>query len=295
MIDGSCDGILPIIKPPGITSHDVVGIVRRLLGTKKVGHGGTLDPLAAGVLPVFIGKSTRLVEYTDMYNKTYIAEGKFGISTDTEDCTGQIIEEKIGHLVDYKALEKVVRSFQGRIEQVPSKYSAIRIKGKKAYELARAGKEFVMPTRQVTVFNIRMIAFSYPFFTISVTCSSGTYIRALIRDIGLKLGMPCTMMALLRSVVGPYTIEESYTLEEIEAMGPALLHPSDEAVSHFPILPVSEKTLLALVNGQRITPTNELDNYTSGLYRAYHNDTFVGLVEKGSHIIKAKKILFSPQ
>lgn len=188
------DGVISLIKPPGITSHDAIGICRRILKERRIGHSGTLDPLAYGVLPIFVGKATRAIEYTESIGKTYVAECKFGVETDTEDSTGNILSEwDYLDTMPWERLEEVVKSFIGPMEQRPSKYSAIKINGQRAYDLARAGVEFELPTRPIHIYDIELLAYADPFFTIRVRCSAGTYVRALLRDICRRLG-DCVIM-----------------------------------------------------------------------------------------------------
>ena len=213
------DGVLPFLKPPGITSHDAVGICRRILKEKRIGHSGTLDPMAYGVLPIFLGKATRLIEYTDGFDKTYVAECKFGTFTDTEDSTGQpVLPDEDMKLVNgvslledsseinetlipptWDELSSVLSRFVGTQEQCPSKYSAIKINGIRAYEYARKGIPVELPMRTITISNIELVAYGFPYFTIRVTCSGGTYIRSLLRDICIQLGIPGTMTSLART------------------------------------------------------------------------------------------------
>ena len=246
------DGVLPFLKPPGITSHDAVGICRRILKEKRIGHSGTLDPMAYGVLPIFLGKATRLIEYTDGFNKTYVAECKFGTFTDTEDSTGQPVlpdddmnlTSGVTLLADHSAinerlipptwdeLSSVLSRFVGTQEQRPSKYSAIKINGIRAYEYARKGIPVELPMRTITISNIELVAYGFPYFTIRVTCSGGTYIRSLLRDICIQLGIPGTMTSLTRTCVGPFDIQSAYIAEELTIHGEKLLLPTDIAVSH---------------------------------------------------------------
>ena len=171
------DGVISLIKPPGITSHDAIGICRRILKERRIGHSGTLDPLAYGVLPIFVGKATRAIEYTESIGKSYVAECKFGVETDTEDSTGNILRTMdISKAPSWDMLEQAVQFFQGPIEQRPSKYSAIKINGQRAYDLARAGIEFELPTRLIHIYDIDLLAYAFPFFTIRVRCSAGTYV-----------------------------------------------------------------------------------------------------------------------
>jgi tRNA pseudouridine55 synthase len=209
------DGILNVLKPAGMTSFDVIAFLRRVYHQKKIGHGGTLDPMAAGVLPVFLGKATRLIEYAPIHQKTYVGEFLMGFSTDTEDVTGTITKRS-PVITDTDVWKKACESFVGDIMQVPSSYSAIRIRGKRAYDLAREGEKVEIPARPVHIYSLDVLEINPPSLRIRVTCSSGTYIRALGRDIGEKAGCPLTMSFLLRTDMGPFSIEKAHTLEEIE-------------------------------------------------------------------------------
>ncbi len=210
------DGVLNVLKPAGMTSFDVIARLRRIYGQKKIGHGGTLDPMAAGVLPVFLGRATRLIEYAPIHRKTYEAEFLMGIATDTEDATGTVVER--GEVPqDTTIWEQVAPAFRGDILQRPSSYSAIKVNGERAYKLAREGNAVELPARPVTIFNLIIREVAPPILRLSVTCSAGTYIRALGRDMGKAAGTPLTMSFLLRSQMGPFAVEDAKTLEEIEA------------------------------------------------------------------------------
>ena len=247
------DGVFSFLKPPGITSHDAVSICRRVLREKRIGHSGTLDPLAYGVLPMFVGKATRIIEYTDGLQKTYVAECCLGYSTDTEDATGEMIEQVDLQSVTAPTMEQikvVAKRFLGPQEQKPSIYSAIKVNGKKAYELARAGKPVDLPSRPIHIYECNVLAYAFPYFTIQVTCSAGTYIRALLRDFCAALGIPGTMTQLARTAVGHFTINESIAVEELESLGEAVLLPVDKALLHLPGIVLPEAGVVALKQGQ---------------------------------------------
>ena len=198
------DGVLNVLKPAGMTSFDVIACLRRIYGQKKIGHGGTLDPMAAGVLPVFLGRSARLIEYAPIHRKTYEAEFVMGLATDTEDMTGRII--KTGKVCsDISLWERVASKFTGIIEQIPSSYSAIMVDGKRAYQLARNGKQVILPSRKVEVYHLQIREIQSPYIRLSVTCSAGTYVRALGRDLGNKMGVPLAMSFLLRTKMGVFS------------------------------------------------------------------------------------------
>lgn len=209
------DGILVIRKEKGFTSHDVVAKLRGILHMKKIGHTGTLDPEAEGVLPVALGKGTRLVEMLTEKEKTYEAVLRLGIKTDTQDMTGNVLEEKEVR-ISQQDVEAAVQSFVGSQMQIPPMYSALKVGGKKLYELAREGKVIEREPRPVYFHEIKILGIELPCVRLSVTCSKGTYIRTLCHDIGEKLGCGGCMEALLRTRSGRFTLEESYTLAQIE-------------------------------------------------------------------------------
>ena len=209
------DGILVIRKEKGYTSHDVVAKLRGILHMKKIGHTGTLDPAAEGVLPVALGKGTRLVELLTEKEKTYEAVLRLGVSTDTQDMTGAVLSEKPVTVTEEEVRE-AVGSFVGEQLQIPPMYSALKVNGKKLYELAREGKSIERKPRPVVFYEIRILDMELPLVRISVTCSKGTYIRTLCNDIGEKLGCGGAMEELLRTRSGNFTLEESMTLSQVE-------------------------------------------------------------------------------
>ena len=307
------DGVLPFLKPPGITSHDAVSICRRILKEKRIGHSGTLDPMAYGVLPIFLGKATRLIEYTDGFDKTYVAECKFGTFTDTEDSTGQpvlpdediklaygvqllenssiIMEELIPPTWD--ELTSLLSRFVGTQEQRPSKYSAIKINGIRAYEYARKGIPVELPMRTITISNIELLAYGFPYFTIRVTCSGGTYIRSLLRDICIQLGIPGTMTSLARICVGSFDIQSAYIAEELTLCGEKLVLPTDIAVSHLSKVDVDSVQLKMMVQGKAL-PIVEAFSHTvpSEKYRAYGPNGFIGILRRTKDSLKVDKNIF---
>lgn len=210
------DGIIIINKPKGYTSHDVVNKIRKIYNTKKVGHTGTLDPNAVGVLPILIGKATKLSEYLMEHDKTYVATIKLGEKRDTGDLEGKIIEIKSVPNYSDKTVQNVLESFVGNQIQTPPIYSAIKIKGKKLYEYAREGKEVEIPKREIQIYSIKLENINNEEITFTVSCSKGTYIRSLCEDIAKKLGTVGYMKNLVRTQVDRFNINNSYTLEEIE-------------------------------------------------------------------------------
>lgn len=290
------DGVFPFLKPPGITSHDAVAICRRLLGERRIGHSGTLDPLAYGVLPMFLGRATRLIEYTENARKTYISECRLGIQTDTEDITGSLIED-IEDYVDpfykptFEELSTVVSSFVGSQQQTPSKYSAIKVNGKKAYELARAGISFELPSRDVEIYEATVLAYAYPYFTMRVTCSGGTYIRALLRDICKRLHTIGTMTQLCRTQVGNFFINDAATAEDLEENGARILLPTDRCISHIERLDINDVEKVRLIQGKQIR--REVDDVKgTTLFRTYCNNQFMGIVTCHEEVISVEKNIF---
>lgn len=212
------NGIINVLKPPGMTSHDVVYFIRKVLNTKKVGHTGTLDPEAAGVLPICIGKATKVVQFLTDKRKSYRANIKFGAVTDTYDGYGKIIRESGPVSIDPNLLEEVLKSFTGTISQKPPIYSALKVKGKKLYEYAREGKEVQIEERPVEIYELKLVDITAEDEAmIDIVCSKGTYIRTLCYDIGEALGCGAYMSQLVRLGSSPFNIEDSYTLEEIKA------------------------------------------------------------------------------
>lgn len=209
------NGFINVLKPPGMTSHDVVNYLRRLFNQKKIGHNGTLDPAAAGVLPIALGKATRVLEFIEKDQKGYIVEVLFGVKTDTGDDTGDILEKSPFSMPNKDLVIEVLNSFLGESLQKPPIYSAIKINGKKAYDLARNNKEIDIPPRKIKIYSIDFREITKEGFTFSVRCSKGTYIRSLVTDIGTKLGLLSTMKFLIRDKSGIFLLEDSFSLEEI--------------------------------------------------------------------------------
>ena len=309
------DGVLPFLKPPGITSHDAVAICRRILNEKRIGHSGTLDPMAYGVLPVFLGKATRLIEYTDGFDKTYVAECKLGTFTDTEDSSGQPVlpdndmvlrdgvllneSSQSSELSDaivkptFEELVNTLNTFSGVQNQKPSKYSAIKVNGIRAYEYARKGISVELPLRKIHIKNIDLVAYGFPYFTVRVTCSGGTYIRSLLRDICVSLGIPGTMTSLARTQVGPFDIGSAKMAEELMIHGESLLLPTDTAVSHLSKVTVNSVQLKMMVQGKQLSIDSEF-SYTEPdhYYRAYGPNGFIGIMKRTNHTLKVEKNIF---
>jgi tRNA pseudouridine55 synthase len=214
---GVMDGVLVIRKEAGWTSHDVVAKIRHLLGGVKVGHAGTLDPAATGVLPVLIGKGTRIAEYLAEWDKEYRAILRLGETTDTQDATGTVLVRRATDGVTSAAIDEAVGRFRGRLEQIPPMYSAVKVAGVPLYKSARAGKTIVREARPIVIHALDILAVDGRDVTLRVACSKGTYIRTLCADIGEALGVGGHLLALERCRVGPLTLDQALTVDEVEA------------------------------------------------------------------------------
>ncbi|MBR2214922.1 MAG: tRNA pseudouridine(55) synthase TruB [Selenomonadaceae bacterium] len=239
-------GFLNVLKPPGMSSHDVVGAARKIFGVKRVGHAGTLDPAAAGVLPVAVGRAARFIEYLSAVDKSYIAELKLGEETDSGDDTGQVVAKKENFsLPTLEEIEAALAQFRGQIRQTPPAHSAIKIQGQRAYDLTRKQEAVTMPEREVTISRLELTAYrpEAKKLLLSLDCSKGTYVRSLCRDIGRALGIPATMSFLVRTRVGDFSLAASFTLEEIKSHGQEALMPPETCLSHLPRveLPLSRR------------------------------------------------------
>ena len=271
------NGILIVNKPQDFTSRDVVNKVGGILKTKKIGHTGTLDPIATGVLVICIGNTTKLCEVLTSEYKEYIATIKLGIKTDTLDTTGEIIERKDFNITEPQIIE-VLSSFLGKSTQVTPIYSAVKVNGKKLYEYAREGLKVELPTREINITNIELMSFNNDEIVFKTTVSKGTYIRALIDDICKKLNTVGTMSSLIRTKQGNFKIEESYTIEDIEK-GNYKLITIEEALSNLETITIDEETYNKVKNGSIIEKTfsNDIanlvyENKIVAIYQTYHSD-----------------------
>ncbi|MBO7672569.1 tRNA pseudouridine(55) synthase TruB [bacterium] len=279
-------GFLNINKPKGMTSYDVVAVLRRITKIKQIGHTGTLDPFATGVLPVCIGNATRLSEY--LHNdKSYIAQIKFGFNTDTYDCDGQITQT-FDKKINREDLENILKDFTGEIEQLPPMYSAVKVNGKKLYEYARKGEIVEIKPRKVTIYELKLLDFSYENQTakIFIDCKSGTYIRSLAFDIAQKLGTGAYLTELTRTKSDIFELENSLNLEGLtkETVEKNLINPSK--VLKMPMVEVAEADLKLIRNGMSLEKKS-----SDGFVGLVYNDELyaVGLAE--NNIIKMKKVL----
>jgi tRNA pseudouridine55 synthase len=255
------DGILIALKPPGPTSHDIVALVRRLAATKRVGHGGTLDPFASGVLPLFLGRATKVVEYHLGDSKGYRATLCFGASSTTDDLEGDLTPSATA-APTREALDGALAGFRGEIAQRPPVFSAIKVAGRRAYAMARAGETVALAERRVTIEALEVLGWddadpSRPVATIDVRCSAGTYIRALARDLGAAVGSAAYLGALVRTASGPFTTAQALGLDDIRAAaaeGPerlaSLLLPVDAGLDALPEVAASDDDVVAIARGQ---------------------------------------------
>ena len=261
------NGIVIIDKPQGWTSMDVCAKLRGILKTKKIGHAGTLDPMATGVLPVFVGQATRAVSFAESGEKEYIAGLRLGLTTNTQDTQGETLSQT-AVVCRRAAVEAVLPRFTGDIEQIPPMFSAIKIGGQKLYDLARQGKEVERKPRAVTIFALELVQQLSPTdYQLRIRCSKGTYIRTLCHDLGQLLGCGGCMAALRRTMAAGYTLAESHTLEEAQAQGETLLRPVDTLFRQYDAYHIQHPRVEQLCrNGNAFTVK---DPPADGLYRVY--------------------------
>ena len=248
------DGLLIVDKPPGWTSHDVVARMRRLTGVRRIGHAGTLDPLATGVLPLGIGQGTRVLEYVSDARKTYIATARLGITTDTYDADGAVLETRDCSAATAEQVRTALAGFVGEIEQRPPVFSAIKQGGVPLHRLARAGRAVEAPTRNVTIFAIEDVVVDVPLVRFTVRCSKGTYVRSLAHDLGERLGCGGHLAALHRTETGEFTLDQAVTLERWEAAladgsWPVHVLPLDSPLLHNPAVILAGDSAARLADG----------------------------------------------
>ena len=255
---GSVSGILNLNKPVGKTSHQVVNEVRRASGTRRVGHAGTLDPIACGVLPVCIGQATRIIEFLESQRKVYLAEIKMGVSTDTYDAEGKVTEVHDVSSLTQERIEEELRQFRGNIEQTPPMFSAIKHQGTPLYRLARRGLDVQRMKRKVMIYRLDLLEWHSPLLTVEVECSKGTYIRSLAHDIGQSLGCGAHLQGLIRLRNGIFDISDSMTIEEMrdafqQGYWQALVYPLDVAVLDWNAIIVGSNNEQAIRHGKYIS------------------------------------------
>ena len=274
-------GIVLLDKRQGVSSNKALQEVKRLYNANKAGHTGSLDPLATGLLPICLGEATKASAYMLADDKQYQTVIQLGLMTDTGDIEGAVIEEKVVPDISQEQLEACLSSFVGEIEQVPPMYSALKIKGKKLYELARAGITVERKARNITIYAITCIDFKENLLTLEVRCSKGTYIRTLAEDIGHKLGCGGTVKALRRTAAGQFSLTSAYTIEALQSMTPEtamhIMLAVDQPLQVFPAMHVSQFEADLVRQGQKIA--SQFSGEHQGMCRLYHDKQFLGLGE----------------
>ncbi|OGI00159.1 MAG: tRNA pseudouridine(55) synthase TruB [Candidatus Melainabacteria bacterium GWF2_37_15] len=279
-------GIINVNKPKGFTSHHVVGKLRKILGIKQIGHTGTLDPLAVGVLPVCVGKATRIIQYLDT-SKAYRAYILLGVRTDTYDTEGTILQ-KIEVIPDKKQIFALLEEFRGEIIQTPPIYSAVHYKGKRLYEYARKNIEIEdIPQRRVTINDIKLISIENSTVVVDIDCSGGTYIRSIAHDLGEKLGYGACLENLIRTRSGKFRIEDSFTLQEIENADPEKFLIPPQNVLDFEIIEISDEQKNEVCKGRYI----EVGIEYKGLVQLIHNGTLIAIAKVDAGRIMPVKVL----
>lgn len=303
--DPDIAGVIVVDKPVGMTSHDVVVVVRRALGMRRVGHTGTLDPAATGVLVCAVGRATRLVPILQAGPKTYAATAVLGVTTDSLDADGEVTRlVDASHLTEQQVCEVMTR-FIGDIEQVPPMVSAIKVDGRRLHELAREGIEIEREARSVTIHALVMedwVTGEHPQVSFLVTCSAGTYIRTLAYDIGAALDVGGSLVALRRVANGPFTVDQAMTLEEVRSAGEAhqlrdrLLTPA-AATAHLARIPVSDELALRMAHGQRV-PLDELvhsPGASDPVAVVDEHDALVGIFTPADGVLQPDVVMARPQ
>ena len=283
------NGIVIVDKPQDWTSQDVTARLRRVFNTRRIGHGGTLDPMATGVLPVFVGRATRGVEFFEHAEKIYEATLRLGVTTDTEDITGTVLEEREVCVSEQEFLD-ILPKFRGKIQQIPPMYSAIKVDGKKLYDLARQGKEAERKPREIEIFELTCLEFASNTARLRIHCSKGTYIRTLCKDIGASLGCGGCMETLRRVQAGEYTIAEAVPLAELlEAENPEqFLRPVDSMFRNYPAITLTAKQETRCRNGNSFSVA-----LSDGTYRVYgQNGDFLALSRVSAGVMSTIKSFF---
>ena len=293
------NGVVVVNKPQNWTSHDCVAVVRRVIGVKRVGHTGTLDPMATGVLPVCVGTAARINEYLDYDTKTYDCVMKLGIITDTLDIWGEVLEERPVPDMDEAVIAETIMGFTGEISQIPPKYSALKVAGKKLYEYARAGQEVEIKPRKINIKHISVnnIDLENKEISFTVECSKGTYIRSLCTDIGEKLGCGACMSGLVRTKTGVFTLDDTVDIEAVKKMSReelvSKLFPTDYPLVQFGMVELSANRAKDFVNGKKI-PKRDLtivrESSRDDFYNVYFNDTFLGVAKLVKGVLSAHKV-----
>ncbi len=287
------NGVINVLKPPGMTSHDVVSFLRRELQEKRIGHAGTLDPQAAGVLPVCVGQATRLAEYLGDASKEYLCQVMFGITTNTQDAWGEVVCHKDASALSLEQIEQVIPDFLGEITQIIPAYSAVKVNGVPLYKLARQGRETKDIVRRVKIDYIRIVDYQAPVLTILVGCSKGTYIRTLCHDLGQRLGVGAHMSFLLRTRVGHFGLNNSRTVEEISELSEKALLPPAECVRSLEKIVLSLEKIKKIRKGQQVQIEARLTGPLAAVFsEAGDLQAIAEITVNGSkYYLKPKKVL----
>ncbi|NPA13724.1 MAG: tRNA pseudouridine(55) synthase TruB [Aquificae bacterium] len=289
-------GLLPVYKPRGPTSTEVMNTIKKHFSVNRIGHTGTLDPFAEGLLVFLIGKATRLSEYYQKLPKEYITTGLLGTITDTYDITGKpLTPPKENIEISKDRLLEVLETFKGKILQTPPPFSAKKIKGKRAYKLARQGKKVSLKPVEVSIYELELLEFNPPYFTLRTVVSGGTYIRSLIHDIGQKLGVGATTYSLKRTKIGSLSLEEAFPLEELLNKPPTelenILLPPDKGLDYMPEVELSLQDLSLVKNGRKIPLREDIEGE---LFRLKFKGNLVALARKDKNLLKPEKVFISP-
>jgi tRNA pseudouridine55 synthase len=292
-LSNEINGVIVIDKPQNMTSHDVVAIMRKRLNTKKIGHTGTLDPMATGVLPICIGRATKLVDYLTERKKAYSCEMQLGSATDTQDVWGTVTEQFNGEFPDVSKIKEVVLSFLGEIDQIPPMYSALKVGGEKLVDLARKGIVIERESRKRTIYAIENLEVRHHTISFDVTCSKGTYIRTLCHDIGIKLGTYGHMTSLRRTLSEPFSLVDAICIDDVtvESVENSVVE-IETALSFMPKVDLvgNPKMLELLNNGVKLDLNNRLSlSLENGFYRIFIDDVFWGIGEAEAQKLILKK------
>jgi tRNA pseudouridine55 synthase len=296
-LKNAISGVLVVDKPVGLTSHDVVQIVRKGTNIRRAGHTGTLDPRASGVLVILVGPAVRLSEYVSASDKRYQAVIRLGATTDTYDADGRILATQPVDKLNETQFEEALQSFVGEIEQVPPPYSAVKIKGRKAYEMAREGEEIDLSPRRIKVYNLELLEWAPPEAVIDVYCSSGTYVRSLAHDLGEKLGVGAHLIGLRRTKSGRFTLRDAVPLRRLrEAFDDGnwyqYLIPAAEALSDWPAIELEHEQVDAIRHGHRIPAQEGAEGMVRGVSEQGELVALLEYVPDGNEW-QPKKVFFS--
>lgn len=290
--DTPLDGVLPVDKPVGPTSHDVVAAARRGLHTRRVGHTGTLDPFASGLMLLCIGRATRIAEYLSGMDKTYGATVRLGVATDTDDHTGTITGTAASSHIDHAAVEAALDRLHGSIMQVPPAYSAKKLEGERAYSAARAGRLLTLQAVPIRVHELTIVAFEPPDLSLHIRCSTGTYIRAIARDIGANLGVGAHLTALRRTAVGSSSVEDALQVVDLgitAAVQQRLMSPA-RAIDILRVMPLRDITageVVSIRHGRAVTAPADL----AGTVALVNSGQLIAIAEAGDGVVHPRKVL----